>query len=71
MLTQLNTKPRLLYLAKVRNTPPRLMTSIQLQDLIDYAEPKHHGDHGHGHHGHDDHHDDHHGDAKAKKEKAH
>jgi molybdopterin-containing oxidoreductase family iron-sulfur binding subunit len=83
MLTQLNTKPRLIYLAKVRNTHPRLMTSIQLNDLVEYGEPKHHGDHGHGDHGHgdghgsdhghgDDHHDDdHHGKEKATAEKAH
>jgi molybdopterin-containing oxidoreductase family iron-sulfur binding subunit len=75
MLTQLNTKPRLLYLAKVRNTHPRLMTSIQLNDLVEYGEPKHHG-HGDGHgsdHGHgDDHHkDDDHGKEKATAEKAH
>ncbi len=79
MLTQLNTKPRLIYLAKVRNTHPRLMTSIQLNDLVEYGEPKHHGDHGHGDHGHgsdhghgDDHHKgDHHGKEKATAEKAH
>jgi molybdopterin-containing oxidoreductase family iron-sulfur binding subunit len=62
MLSQLNTKPRLIYLAKVRNTHPRLMTSIQLKDLVEYGEPKHHGDHGHG---------DDHGKGHATTEKAH
>lgn len=75
MLSQLNVKPRTIYLAKIRNTHPRLMTSIQLADLQTYGTPGHHG-HGHGHgegHG-DDHHDDHdhdhdhdHADEKAAK----
>jgi MoCo/4Fe-4S cofactor protein with predicted Tat translocation signal len=58
MLSQLNVKPRTVYLAKIKNTHPRLMTSIQLADLQNYGTPKHHGE-GHGHdddHGHDDHH---------------
>jgi len=66
MLSQLNTKPRLIYLAKVRNTHPQLMTSIQLKDLVEYGEPKHHGDHGHG-----DGHGDDHGKEHATTEKAH
>lgn len=68
MLSQLNTKPRLLYLAKIRNTPVSLMSTIQLKDLVEYGVPKHHGDHGHGDdHGHSDDHDKEH----ATTEKAH
>ncbi len=48
MLAQLNVKPRTMYLAKVRNTHPRLMTSIQLADLKNFSTPKSHGEHGHG-----------------------
>ena len=61
MLSQLNVKPRTIYLAKIRNTHPRLMTAIQLADLQTYGTPGHHGGHGEGHgqgHG-QDHHDDH------------
>lgn len=60
LLAQLNVKPRTEYLARVRNTPKRLMTSKQLSDLAELEAP-HHGDHGHGDHdGHGDgHHDDH------------
>lgn len=54
MLSQLNTKPRTIYLAKVRNPHPRLMTSVQLADLVEYGVPKHHG-HGDDHHGEGDH----------------
>ncbi len=75
MLGQLNVKPRTEYLARVRNTPKRLMTTAQLKDLATLEAP-HHGNHtdghgdgaghgdaaGHGHSG-DDHaehgHDDH------------
>ncbi len=65
MLGQLNVKPRTEYLARVRNTPKRLMTTVQLVDLATLEAPHHgdHGDHGHGDdhgHGHDDHgHEDH------------
>jgi molybdopterin-containing oxidoreductase family iron-sulfur binding subunit len=73
MLSQLNIKPRTIYLAKVRNPHPRLMTSAQLRDLVEYAEPKHHGHHddahgdsGHGEQGHgDSSHGDHGHDPKA------
>ncbi len=62
MLGQLNIKPRTRYLARIRNTPKRLMTAQQLEDLAT-IEPPHHGDHGghqsHGDHGQDDHGDDH------------
>jgi molybdopterin-containing oxidoreductase family iron-sulfur binding subunit len=53
MLGQLNLKPRTEYLARIRNTPERLMTARQKQDLVDYAEH-----HGHGHGGHGDEHSD-------------
>lgn len=64
MLGQLNVKPRTEYLARVRNTPKRLMTTAQLVDLATLEAPHHgdHGDHGHGDHGHGDHgHGDDHG----------
>ena len=50
MLTQLNTKPRTVYLARIRNTHPRLMTRVQLDDLQNYGEPKHHDHHDGEHH---------------------
>ncbi len=53
MLSQLNVKPRTLYLSRIRNTHPRLMTSTQLADLQTYGTPSHHG------HGDDDHAADH------------
>lgn len=74
MLSALNVKPRTEYLARVRNTPKRLMTRVQLTYLAELKAPHHgshgdhghddhghgHDDHGHGDHGHDDHgHDDH------------
>ncbi|MGV3483938.1 MAG: 4Fe-4S dicluster domain-containing protein, partial [Planctomycetaceae bacterium] len=58
MLSQLNVKPRTIYLAKIRNTHPRLMTAIQLADLQEYGTPKHHG----GGHGSDAPHGNGHGD---------
>jgi molybdopterin-containing oxidoreductase family iron-sulfur binding subunit len=67
MLGQLNVKPRTEYLARVRNTPKRLMTTVQLVDLATLEAPHHgdHGDHGHGDHGHGEHgHDDHAHDEK-------
>ncbi len=50
MLEQLNVKPRTEYLARVRNTPTRLMTRVQLLDLTQLKAP-HHGGHGDDHHG--------------------
>jgi molybdopterin-containing oxidoreductase family iron-sulfur binding subunit len=47
MLGQLNVKPRTEYLARVRNTPHRLMTTAQLHDLKTIKS----------HHGHDDEHE--------------
>lgn len=44
MLSELNIKPRTLYLTRVRNTHPRLLASYQLKEL-------HHSD-GHGEQGH-------------------
>ena len=73
MLAQLNVKPRTEYLARVRNTPARLMTARQLKDLAELKAP-HHDDHGHG--GHDDHghgaqgHDEH-GDQGESHDEAH
>ncbi|WP_164101615.1 TAT-variant-translocated molybdopterin oxidoreductase [Candidatus Laterigemmans baculatus] len=57
MLDQLNTKPRNLYLARIRNTPPRLMTSTQLLDLKRLPEiaAHHHAGHGDGGHGEEGH----------------
>ncbi len=81
MLEQLNVKPRTEYLARVRNTPARLMNRFQLTDLATLEAP-HHGGHGDDHHGdahgaaagHDDHghaHDDHgHEHAEEPKEAA-
>jgi molybdopterin-containing oxidoreductase family iron-sulfur binding subunit len=63
MLEELNIKPRTLYLARLRNVHPRLMT----QDQVDHATG------GHGGHGHDDHgHEDKaHGDTHAAAEGQH
>ncbi len=55
MLEQLNVKPRTEYLARVRNTPARLMTRAQLVDLLELKAPHH----GHGGDHHETHHDDH------------
>ena len=71
MLTQLNVKPRTEYLARVRNTPPSLMSTLQLKYLAELEAP-HHGGHGHDDHGGGDHgggdhgHDDHHGHDHGK-----
>ncbi|MDA8745058.1 TAT-variant-translocated molybdopterin oxidoreductase [Rubripirellula amarantea] len=83
MLEQLNVKPRTEYLARVRNTPARLMTTRQITDLAELKAPHHghddhgdggHGDDSHGHGEHDDHghgHDDHgHDEAHAEKDHA-
>ncbi|MBX3420714.1 MAG: TAT-variant-translocated molybdopterin oxidoreductase [Pirellulaceae bacterium] len=52
MLSELNIKPRTQYMARVRNTHPRLKASYQLKEA-------HHGDHGHGAHDHAGDHGDH------------
>jgi molybdopterin-containing oxidoreductase family iron-sulfur binding subunit len=62
MLSQLNVKPRTEYLARIRNTPSRLMTRKQIEDLETLQS---HGDHGHDDHGHDDHQDATHADNHA------
>ncbi len=49
MLPQLRVRPRTEYLARIRNTHPRLMTSKQIWDLKHLHEHAHH---------HDDHHHD-------------
>lgn len=68
MLTQLNLKPRTEYLARVRNTPKRLMTAKQINDLENLKPPHHHE----GGHGSEDHHDDgHHGDDSHADHNAH
>ena len=51
MLGQLNVKPRTEYLARVRNTPKRLMVTAQLNDLAELKAP-HHAEHGHDEHEH-------------------
>ena len=51
MLSQLNVKPRTEYLARIRNTPPELMTRKQIEDLETLKS--HHDDHGHDSHGED------------------
>ena len=58
MLSQLNLKARTEYLARIRNTPFRLMTASQRNDLIELKDfHSGHGDHGDAGHeaGHDDH----------------
>ncbi|MDA9778274.1 TAT-variant-translocated molybdopterin oxidoreductase [Rubripirellula sp.] len=62
MLSQLNVKPRTEYLARIRNTPSRLMTRKQIEDLETLQS---HDDHGHDDHGHDDHQDATHADNHA------
>lgn len=69
MLDQLNTKPRNLYMARIRNTPLRLMTAMQLQELKRLPEvaAHHHGGDAHGaeSHGDDAHGASDHGGADA------
>jgi molybdopterin-containing oxidoreductase family iron-sulfur binding subunit len=62
MLSQLNVKPRTTYLARIRNTPVRLMTRHQIE-YINELEVHHGGHHGDDHHGEGHHGDDHHGEG--------
>lgn len=65
MLDQLNTKPRNLYMARIRNTHPLLMTAMQLQELKrlpEVAAHHHSGAHGDGAHGEDNDGEDNHGE---------
>ena len=75
MLSQLNVKPRTEYLARIRNTPKRLMNSFQLDDLEKCKAPHEHhhadGEHGGGEdHGADHDHDEHAHDEKATSDDA-
>lgn len=77
LLEQLNIKPRTTYLARIRNTHPRLMTVQQLLDLETIESHHGHGDeHGDGHgdengHGAEGHGDSTHGAEGHDGEKAH
>ena len=78
LLEQLNIKSRTLYLARVRNTHPRLMTAQQLEDLETIeSHHAHHEDHDsnggdHGSHGDEQGHDEQaHGDEHATQEAKH
>lgn len=72
MLEQLNVKPRTEYLARVRNTPKRLMTSFQLEYLAELESP-HHNEHDQSHGGHGDHsgHGDHGGSGHGHGNEGH
>ena len=63
MLAELNVKPRTLYLARVRNTHPRLMTEDQAKDPHEghggHGDEGSHGDEAHG----GDHSEESHSDA--------
>lgn len=55
LLEQLRVKPRTVYLARIRNPHPRLMTSAQIDDLqtlLHHGEAGGHGEDGHGEAGH-------------------
>jgi len=67
MLSQLNVKPRTIYLAKIHHRAERWMTVIHLADLQKYGKPQEHG----AGHGHDDSHGTGHGTGHGDESHSH